>query len=242
MRKHIDPARMSEKCRRGKNTRMGGSDPTFRSFGSQSDPWVAPAHPLAITVPTVFATPLQKEERGRKEKCQAKNASVTWSTVIPGSSDPGLLVWSIACQETGWSGTMTTNGGTAHLIGPRQQGWQFNGQVPDERPPAVSTLYCRCAGAGGWTGEFHCVSVSRVEHLSASNCHTCAGSVPKLQIPHPCDVLRRSVADVFRDSFGRVYLHAETEASREARPLAAIPGTTEARQGLSCCRRSTPPS
>ena len=54
---------MSEKCRRGKNTRMGGSDPTFRSFGSQSDPWVAPAHPLAMTVPTVFAPPLQKEER-----------------------------------------------------------------------------------------------------------------------------------------------------------------------------------
>ena len=59
---------MSEKCRRGKNTRMGGSDPTFRSFGSQSDPWVAPAHPLAITVPTVFAPPLQKEKREGEKK------------------------------------------------------------------------------------------------------------------------------------------------------------------------------
>jgi len=59
---------MSEKSRRGKNTRMGGSDPTFRSFGPKCDPWVAPAHPLAITVPTVFAPPLQKEEReGEKE-------------------------------------------------------------------------------------------------------------------------------------------------------------------------------
>ena len=44
----------------------GRERPHFRSFGSQSDPWVAPAHPLAITVPTVFALSPQKEERRRK--------------------------------------------------------------------------------------------------------------------------------------------------------------------------------
>ena len=57
---------MSEKCGRGKNTRMGGSDPTFLSFGSKCDPWVAPAHPLAITVPSVFAPPLEKREKEEK--------------------------------------------------------------------------------------------------------------------------------------------------------------------------------
>lgn len=38
MRKHGDGAKKSKKCGRGKDTRMGGSDSTFRPFGSQGDP------------------------------------------------------------------------------------------------------------------------------------------------------------------------------------------------------------
>jgi len=56
--------RGGEEKRRGQNTELGGSDPTFRPFGLESDPWVAPAHRRNMQR-RVFWPP---RHRARKEK------------------------------------------------------------------------------------------------------------------------------------------------------------------------------
>jgi hypothetical protein len=95
-----------------KTHRMGGSDPTFRSFGSQSDPWVAPAHPSAITAPPVFAPPPQKDEKGRRKTSSEErmNEGVDgYATLIERGTvlDINSVLWDMSagdCAYERWKG------------------------------------------------------------------------------------------------------------------------------------------
>ncbi len=44
--------------RRGKDTDLGGSDPTFQPFGLQSDPWGRSRPSALLVAPHVFAPSL----------------------------------------------------------------------------------------------------------------------------------------------------------------------------------------
>src|SRR5437879_121444 len=66
-----------EEKRRGQNTELGGSDPTFRPCGLESDPWGRSRPAAQKTTPPVLAPSPQGEEKRReleerKEKASAK--------------------------------------------------------------------------------------------------------------------------------------------------------------------------
>src|SRR5487761_577546 len=52
-----------EKRRRGKNTKSGGSDPTFSAFSRPSEPWGRSRPPAQVTVPRVFSTATGKSTK-----------------------------------------------------------------------------------------------------------------------------------------------------------------------------------
>jgi len=57
--------------RRGKDTYLGGSDPTFRPFGLQSDPWGRSRPSALLIAPHVFTPSPQGNKRGGRNQCQS---------------------------------------------------------------------------------------------------------------------------------------------------------------------------
>src|SRR6266403_333310 len=92
--------RGGEEKRRGQNTELGGSDPTFRPFGLESDPWVAPAHrrnmQRRVFWPLATGREKRRELEERKEKASAtilplSTGNPTYS--CQGSRATPHLVW-----------------------------------------------------------------------------------------------------------------------------------------------------
>ena len=57
--------------RQGKDTYLGGSDPTFQPFGLQSDPWGRSRPPALLIAPRVFALSPQRDKKGGRSQCQS---------------------------------------------------------------------------------------------------------------------------------------------------------------------------
>jgi len=55
-----------QEMRRGENTKLGGSDPTFRPYGPQSDPWGRSRPSALVTAPPIFAPSPQERKTGGK--------------------------------------------------------------------------------------------------------------------------------------------------------------------------------
>ena len=97
--------------RQGKDTYLGGSDPTFQPFGLQSNPWGRSRPPALLIAPRVFALSPQRDKKGgrtsanrsegtnhREARNPSNSPSMSCSMTMRSSSRAGRTV--IQCWKT----------------------------------------------------------------------------------------------------------------------------------------------